>query len=191
MNKLELSLCPGEEHKQRKLFVLNGLGGIGKTQLSLAYAREHQRDYSAIFWLDGQSQESLKQSLAKVVKQLPQGCISEPARNYTQQGSDQLNRTVEEVIAWFDLKGNTRWLLIYDNVDREYSTEIKDPEAYDIDEYMPQTDQGSIIITTRQSQLRNRGDGLKLTEMTMNEGIEVLASRKHLSLTGEGHSTIL
>lgn len=188
MKMLEQSLCPGKEHKQRKLFVLHGLGGIGKTQLSLAYARKHQHDYSAIFWLDGQSLENLKQSLARVAKQLPTSQISELVRNYAQQGNDQLSKVVDEVLAWFDKKENTRWLLIYDNVDRENSAEIKDPEAYDIDEYLPTTDQGSIIITTRQSWLRSRGDGLKVTEMTMNEGLEVLASRRHLSATGERHS---
>jgi hypothetical protein len=32
--------------------VPHGLGGIGKTQLSFAYAKRHKHNYSAIFWLN-------------------------------------------------------------------------------------------------------------------------------------------
>jgi hypothetical protein len=35
----------------RRAVVLHGLGGIGKTQLSIAYAKRHKDSYSAIFWL--------------------------------------------------------------------------------------------------------------------------------------------
>jgi adenylylsulfate kinase-like enzyme len=38
---------------RRKVFVLYGLGGIGKTQLAVEFARKHQSTFSAIFWLDG------------------------------------------------------------------------------------------------------------------------------------------
>jgi AAA+ ATPase superfamily predicted ATPase len=36
----------------RHSIVLHGLGGIGKTQLAVEYARRHKDSYSAIFWLD-------------------------------------------------------------------------------------------------------------------------------------------
>jgi hypothetical protein len=36
----------------RRTVVLHGLGGIGKTQLSVAYAKRHKDSYSAIFWLN-------------------------------------------------------------------------------------------------------------------------------------------
>jgi AAA+ ATPase superfamily predicted ATPase len=45
--------------------VLHGLGGIGKTQLCVAYAKRHKDNYSAIFWLNTKDEDSLKQSLAK------------------------------------------------------------------------------------------------------------------------------
>ena len=49
MRMMEEVLCPGVERKERRMFVLHGLGGIGKTQLSLAYARKHQADYTTVF----------------------------------------------------------------------------------------------------------------------------------------------
>jgi MinD superfamily P-loop ATPase len=35
----------------RRVVVLHGLGGIGRTQLSIAYIKRHKDNYSVIFWL--------------------------------------------------------------------------------------------------------------------------------------------
>src|SRR6266536_2973816 len=54
----------------RRTIVLHGLGGIGKTQLTVAYAKRHKNSYSAIFWLNIKDEDSLKQSYVKVAKQI-------------------------------------------------------------------------------------------------------------------------
>lgn len=54
----------------RKVVVLHGLGGIGKTQLAIAYAKRHKDNYSAMFWLNIKDEDTLKQSFAKVPKQI-------------------------------------------------------------------------------------------------------------------------
>ena len=54
----------------RRAVVLHGLGGIGKTQLSIAYAKRHKDDYSAIFWLDIKDEDSVKRSFAKLANQI-------------------------------------------------------------------------------------------------------------------------
>ena len=177
MRVMEEELCPGADCEKRKVFVLHGLGGIGKTQLSLAYARKHQTAYTAVFWLNGQTHESIRRSIAGIARQLPMNQISAFAREYTQQGSDQLAKIIEEVLGWFSKNGNTKWLLIVDNVNRDNSAELEDPEAFNIDDYMPRTDQGSIIITTRQFRLRSLGHELKVGAMTTAEGLTVLESR--------------
>lgn len=184
METLEQSLLLETESIRRKIFVLYGLGGIGKTQLSLAFARKHQYKFSAIFCLDGQTRSSLKQNIADIAKRLPQGQISEEARSYCQQSHERLENAIQEVIGWLSRKGNSNWLLIYDNVDRDDSTVMKDLEAYDVDEFLPQADHGSIIITTRQLRLRDMGKRLKLTEMTAYEGLKLLETRMDQSVTG-------
>lgn len=78
---MEEELCPGADCEERKVFVLHGLGGIGKTQLSLAYARKHQTAYTAVFWLNGQTHESIRRSIAGIVRQLPMTQISAFARS--------------------------------------------------------------------------------------------------------------
>ena len=50
----------------RNVVIVHGLGGIGKTQLVVKFAREHQGRFSAVFWLDGSSEASLKQSFVSM-----------------------------------------------------------------------------------------------------------------------------
>ena len=54
----------------RHSVILYGLGGIGKTQLAIAYAKRHKDNYSAIFWLNIKDEDSLKRSFAKLAKQI-------------------------------------------------------------------------------------------------------------------------
>lgn len=49
-----------------RIFSLFGLGGVGKTELALAYAREHRTEYEAIFWIRGESPKSLQQSFTSI-----------------------------------------------------------------------------------------------------------------------------
>ena len=181
-------LSPGAKNKQRRILVLHGLGGVGKTQLGLAYARRYQHIYSAVFWLNGQTRESLEQSLAGLARQLPKDQIPDFAKRCTQQGNEQLDEVVHEVKSWFSRDGNCNWLLLYDNVDRENLKSIDDPEAFDVSDYLPECDQGSIIITTRQYRLRTLGDEMQLGEMRGEEGLEVLESRIGKSLKGQHFS---
>lgn len=174
MSAVESSLRPGVANTQRRVVVLHGLGGTGKTQLSLAYARKHRDNHTAIVWLNGQTQDSLKQSIAGVARSLPTRQLSDSARSYLQQGREGLEEVIDEVLEWFGKAGNTQWLLIYDNVDRDASDQVQDPEAYDIRRYFPNSDHGSIIITTRRLQLRHLGDELKVNTMTTEEGMELL-----------------
>ena len=44
-----------------KICVLRGLGGIGKAQLAIEYARVHKAVYTSVFWIDGMTEDSLLQ----------------------------------------------------------------------------------------------------------------------------------
>jgi ATP/maltotriose-dependent transcriptional regulator MalT len=54
----------------RRTIILHGLGGIGKTQLATAYAKQHKDSYSLVFWLNIKDKDSLKQSFIKVARQI-------------------------------------------------------------------------------------------------------------------------
>jgi hypothetical protein len=55
---------------------LHGLGGIGMTQLAIAYTKAHRDDYSAIFWLNIKDGVSVKQSYSRLAQRILQDCPS-------------------------------------------------------------------------------------------------------------------
>ncbi|MCJ1360581.1 MAG: hypothetical protein MMC33_010589 [Icmadophila ericetorum] len=137
----------------RRTVILHGLGGIGKTQLSVAYAKRHKDDYSAIFWLNIKDEDSLKQSFAKVARQILREHPS-AIRLSTMDMKENLDELMDAVKAWLSLPSNTRWLMIYDNYDNPKVTGNIDLAAVDIRQFLPKSYQGSVIITTRSSQVR-------------------------------------
>lgn len=137
----------------RRTVVLQGLGGIGKTQLSAAYAKRHKDDYSAIFWLNIKDENSIKQSFAKVAKQISREHVLSSRINSTDT-NENLDEVVDAVKAWLSLPRNTRWLIIYDNYDNPKSLNSTDFSAVDIEKYLPESYQGAVIISTRSPQVK-------------------------------------
>jgi hypothetical protein len=95
-----------------------------------------------------------------------------------------LDKVIDAVKAWLSLRYNTRWLIIYDNYDNAKSSKNTDPARVDIRQFLPESYQGSVIITTRSSEvkvghriqvlkLENIQDSLKILSNTSNrEGLE-------------------
>ena len=147
------------------MFVLRGLGGIGKTQLAVEFTRRHQARFSAVFWLDGRSESSLKQSIALSASRIPEGQIPEASRAYSTSSGGDVKSTVTDVLGWLGKSDNGQWLLVFDNVDREYKDGKTDDDAYDIRRYIPEADHGAILITTRLAKLERVGIALKLNKV--------------------------
>jgi hypothetical protein len=53
-----------------RVFSLWGLGGVGKTELALKYARNHRADYQAIFWIRSDSVKSLQHEFTQLAVDL-------------------------------------------------------------------------------------------------------------------------
>ena len=80
MTALEEQLLPSRQKRRRKVTIVSGLGGIGKTQLSIEFARQHQLRFSAVIWLDGRTEDRLKQSMITFAGRIPKGQIPESSR---------------------------------------------------------------------------------------------------------------
>jgi hypothetical protein len=84
------------------------------------------------------------------------------------------------VLQWFALRENTRWLLVFDNIDKtSYEEEAFDQNTessstYDITRYFPRGDTGSIIITTRLSRLVSLGSQIHLRKLDILDGLLIL-----------------
>lgn len=159
---------------RRKVFILYRLGGIGKTQMSVEFTRKYQRAYSAVFWIDSSSKERLRRSIADLASRLPQYQLLEGSRSYLRNGTATVDEVVKDVLKWLLQPLNNQWLLIFDNVDREFSVPSKDPETFDVKEYFPTADQGSILITSRLASLWQLGSDMKLEPVNEMQGESIL-----------------
>ena len=134
-----------------RIVVLHGLGGVGKTQLSIAYAKRHKDNYSAIFWLNIKDKNLLKQSFARIGGQILREHPSSRLSTVDMKGN--LEDLIDVIKEWLSLSNNTRWLMIFDNYDNPKLLNNTDPSAVDIHKCLPESYQGSIIITSRLSQI--------------------------------------
>jgi nucleoside phosphorylase len=146
---LERALLQEGDVKERRLLVLHGLGGMGKTQLAANFARRHRNRFSSVLWLDGSGESTLKQSLAAFASRIPEGQISETSRQYATNQGGNTDTVVQDVLSWLSMSDNKDWLMIIDNVDRDDRRRDEDNEAYRVEEYLPGADHGSVLITTR------------------------------------------
>jgi len=173
----------------RRMAVLHGLGGIGKTQLTIAYAKRHKADYSAIFWLNSKDEDSLKQSFVRMARRILKEHPAVSRLSAINEDST-LEEVVDAVKRWLDNPKNTRWLMVYDNHDNPKVRGNTDPTALDLRRFLPEADHGSIIVTTRSSQVR-LGHRLRVGKLeNIRDSLEILShmSGRGNAINGEIYS---
>lgn len=141
---------------------LNGLGGIGKTQIALEYAYRHATEYTACFWIEAETRETLLVSFISIADML-----ALPERNTHDQ-----QQIVRAVIHWLDSHSN--WLLIFDNVE----------DLPLLKHFLPSFHLGSLLLTTRLQALGTTAQPLTVEPMNSEEGTSLLLQRAHLLSQG-------
>lgn len=167
--QMSVILQPGKPAIEQRRLVLGGMGGIGKTQLAISYARRHQDHYSSVFWLNATTELTLKASFRSVARNIVR---AQDLENLTDE------QTVSRVHEWLCLSGNPGWLLIFDNHD--------DPDQFDIDRYCPNTGHGTLLITSR---LPDRINGQRVRVRPLqnaDECFHILRSRSQRLIEGSG-----
>ncbi len=152
-------LCHEHNALLNQSCALSGLGGIGKTQTVIEYAYRYANDYSAIFWVAGQTSEGIVSSFVALAN-----VLNLPGRQFQEQ-----SHVVEAVLRW--LTTHSRWLLIFDNVE----------DIALIKSFLPAARCGSLLFTSRRQAFEVAAQVLSLEPMTSEEGMRFLLGRARFS----------
>jgi hypothetical protein len=100
LQQLEAFFQATSQETRRKIFEVDSLGGMGKTQLSVEYVRKHKDDFGAILWLDGSSRDALRQSLREAALRVPTRTLPSSS---TRAPSEASLPVVENIDVWIQL----------------------------------------------------------------------------------------
>jgi len=175
LNAMHKALSEGSG---RRAVTLHGLGGIGKTQLAIAYATAHGGDYSAVFWLNIKDEDSVKQSYSRIARRILQEHPS-ASRLSAIMDDSKLDEIVAAVKRWLEHAKNTRWLMVFDNYDIPKVPGNADPGVVDIRQFLPEAHHGSVIVTTRSSKV-SIGHRMKVGKLEdVRDSLQILSDGSH------------
>ncbi|KAL4868980.1 hypothetical protein BDV12DRAFT_208861 [Aspergillus spectabilis] len=153
----------------RRVAVLHGLGGIGKTQLAIHFARKYITEFTAIFWLSGKDRSALVSSLSSCLSRIQGQPVDVKATN-----EEETEHRASQVLQWLAMPNNTRWLIIFDNIDQYSPLQGHGNCDYDIYEFFPKADHGSIIITSRLQGLTELGRAFPVKKLMHKDATQLL-----------------
>lgn len=169
MSELCKILEPQNFTARRRLVKIGGMGGIGKTQIAVQFARRFGHLYGSVFWVYAYSETSIDQSFRRIANEVQMDLAPS-------MSTDEIRRSV---LNWFSARGNAHWLLIYDNHDT--------PQDFDIKGYLPSAEQGSVIITTR-SPDKIEGQAIKINSFEANTSDAITLFRRRSGRSDAGMS---
>jgi tetratricopeptide (TPR) repeat protein len=135
--------------------VINGLGGIGKTQLAAEYCYRYRKQYNVVWWVRSEEKATLSNDFAGLALKLnlPQCEIPDQAV------------VISAVTDW--LNQNSGWLLVFDNA--------ADPG--DVRSFIPQAQTGHVIVTSRKKEWEDVAQAFPLTDFERDESVEYLLKK--------------
>ncbi|UOE19490.1 tetratricopeptide repeat protein [Thermobifida halotolerans] len=156
LTSLRGQLVANSEQGRMVPSVLNGMPGIGKTQLATEYLYRYSEDYDLIWWVRANQANQIHEAYALLAQELG---VFQPGSSIS-----SMVHTVREALR----RGEpyARWLLVFDDAQK--------PE--DVAPYLPVGGDGHIVITSRNMVWAARGYHATLTVdvFSRQESIDLL-----------------
>ncbi|MFC0532770.1 FxSxx-COOH system tetratricopeptide repeat protein [Phytohabitans kaempferiae] len=131
---------------------LQGMGGVGKTQVAMEYVHRFRSAYDIVWWIPADQPQFIDASLADlgVAMSVPLGATA----------ADTAKATLEA------LKRRDRWLIVFDNAE----------DIEQVDRFRPQGN-GHVLITSRNEGWANRTDSVPIDVFQRHESVAHLLDR--------------
>ncbi|KAJ7688323.1 P-loop containing nucleoside triphosphate hydrolase protein [Mycena olivaceomarginata] len=136
------------DQRSQHIFVLHGLGGAGKSQLSFKFLQDSQAHhcFSEIFYIDATNEQTIETDLQTVAPAV-------------------VGESTEAILRWLAGK-QEEWLLLFDNAD---------DVQLDISKFFPHCTFGNILITTRNQELCiHASAGSRVSDMELEDAKDLL-----------------
>ncbi|KAG8793483.1 hypothetical protein FRC12_002624 [Ceratobasidium sp. 428] len=141
---------------ERRVCVVHGLGGSGKTQIALKVVEQTRENWVDIVYVDATTRETAISTLKGFAL------------------ARKIGETYEDTLRWLELTSQS-WLLVFDNAD--------DPDL-EIQSFVPGGSYGSVLITTRLRSVAVLGQGprseCRVGGMEAEEAVELLLTKARM-----------
>ena len=165
LKDIDNSIGKAASREGLRSLALYGLGGVGKTQIALAYAHQVKDSFEAVLWVNSETDLALSASISQIARELELPGI-------TAQSADNENRVL--VLSWLQ-STTAAWLLVFDNAE----------EPSLLREFWPDSEHGSILVTSRNHilALDPASSGIDIQTFDIATGTDflfhVLSSQRH------------
>jgi hypothetical protein len=149
--------------------VVQGLCGIGKTQLAVEYAHRHSREYDLIWWIPCADQDSAHGAMADLKLRLG---VTEASPREGEARYESLFDQLREG------RPCERWLLVFDKANEPDLIRPLIP---------PVSDRGRVLVTSRNSRWEATADMHELDAFSREESIEFLRRRLRRFNAADAH----
>ncbi|KAG8777650.1 hypothetical protein FRC12_000275 [Ceratobasidium sp. 428] len=152
----QVTNCLLSQTNERRVCVVHGLGGSGKTQIALKAVERTRDNWDDIVYVDATTRETLTSTLKGFAL------------------ARKIGATHEHALRWLE-SSSQPWLLVVDNAD--------DPDL-ELQRFIPRGSYGSVLITTRLRILallgRGPGSDCSVGQMESEDAIELLLTKARM-----------
>ena len=173
---------------EHRIVTIYGLGGIGKTRIAVEYIYAHEKDYSSVFWVNADTNETIISSFVGLAQQM----VNCESRSFPEQSGPNFtsivqrynltdpygsvltwanvtDRLISEVLFWLSDDHLGNWLLVLDNVDSM--------DEIDLPAFFPSAASGRILITSRNPDSRQFGFGKEIGSLAEDAAVQLLLQK--------------